>query len=402
MRTAASRRIVRTAPALVPPPPIYLGAYNGQAGDGHYQIGLATSRDSYVWSKITPSQGVIRPSASGWDSSAVFQPWLLKIAAGDYRIWYAGWPDGVTSKIGVATSGDTITWSKYGGNPVLSLGGSGAWDEHRLAYPTVLYEPSDVGRPFKMWYTASSVASPGVYQGGYAYSTDGVAWTKSSANPVLTNGGSYDSVQAAPGSIYKSGSTYYLYYSGTNVSGTPSQTKVCLATFTDPEGTYTKAAGNPILSPATGSQSLTADLSSGSQTVTVADTSAFNVGEPCLLLDATNLVQADVKIGAINSSTQMTLIAPVTYSWTTAHSSRICSAYFESGSARTVLTTPGGYLMYQAPYQQFGNTLTSERSAAATSASLGSGWTYDYTRGLTLPLGSWDALSAENLSVIAV
>lgn len=394
---------------LKPTLPVMAMLYNGGSLGTIYQLGSAISLDGVTW--IKQSAQYTLGQGSGWESNLIKDPCMLRLAPTDYRLWYSGY-DGSHFQIGYATGSSVGAWVKSGSNPVLSRGGSGAWDEFGVAFATVLYEPSDVSRPFKMWYMGSSVAVPAALKVGYAYSLDGISWTKSSANPVMTvgAGGSYDAVGVIPGYAMKVGSTYYLYYQGVPLSGAGySGAQACLATFTDPEVAYTKSANNPLLSPATAKQALTANLTSGTPTVTVAATAAFHVGEPCLLFDPSNNNQADVKILSIDSGTQITLTANVAATWTTAHSCSIRSAYWGSINGRTVLPlSGGGYVMHGVAYQQFADSPSSaspiltERSIAATSSALDSGWSFDYTRGLLLPLGSWDSQSAENPSVVAL
>ncbi len=78
------------------------------------------------------------------------------------------------------------------------------------AYPTVIKD----GTTYKMWYTGLDASNVG--RVGYASSPDGITWTKSASNPVLTVGtaGTWDSIYAGMTSVIKVDSTYRLWYRG--------------------------------------------------------------------------------------------------------------------------------------------------------------------------------------------
>jgi len=72
--------------------------------------------------------------------------------------------------------------ARYHGNPVLTRGGSGAWDEDRVDNPCVLWDFRPNENEFKMWYSGE----PG-RKTGLAHSTDGINWTKDANNPVFND-----------------------------------------------------------------------------------------------------------------------------------------------------------------------------------------------------------------------
>ena len=74
-------------------------------------------------------------------------------------------------------------WVKAAGNPLLSPGSSGAWDDQWVYAPSVILD----GSTYKMWYAASSAASTS-RKIGYATSPDGNTWTKVGTTPVLSPG----------------------------------------------------------------------------------------------------------------------------------------------------------------------------------------------------------------------
>jgi predicted GH43/DUF377 family glycosyl hydrolase len=90
--------------------------------------------------------------------------------------------------------------SGYAGNPVISLGD---WDEHIREIGNVLYEPNDTDKEYKITYTGYSgaYAENNVYI-GYAYSHDGISWTKSGRVIARSLEDPY---------IVKSGGLYHLF-----------------------------------------------------------------------------------------------------------------------------------------------------------------------------------------------
>jgi hypothetical protein len=146
---------------------IYKLWYHAQGNEGAI-IAYATSPDGVDWTK----QGVVLRSESGnWDEGAVWGPSVLRYN-GLYWMWYAGAGPNALPAIGLATSFDGLAWTRVGTAPVIS-------EDNPIGDPHVLLH----GSILKMWYqdfTADVIK--------YAESTDGVNWTLSASNPVLTPG----------------------------------------------------------------------------------------------------------------------------------------------------------------------------------------------------------------------
>ena len=377
--------------------PYYSLFYNGTNASGtNYSIGAAISTDAKIWTKV-PFPVLLTGTG---ETATVKDPHVLKVGS-IYYLYYSGTSvDGSAFHISLATSTDGYLFTKSGSNPVLSAGAG--WESSWVRFPFVIYDTqeSNSTKRWKMWYSGSNGTTEQI---GYAYSANGVTWTKSVSNPLILVGGvgTWDHLNVLlPSVVYVSGGTSYCFYSGNDLTTNPQDFKVGVATFTTPEGTYTKSGSNPLLSPNNAVQSLTSNTLNGTAIVKVTNTSLYHVGEPCLLKDNTS-TQVDVYILSVDSSTQMTLTANVTRDWTTTNSTQIISYYAGSVSPKSVLPFGNGYVMYGAAFQQYSGAPFSERSFAATATTLGGPWTYDYTRGFVLPLGStWDTLSAENPSVI--
>ena len=106
-------------------------------------------------------------------------------------MWYAG-GSGSRWQIGYASSSNGISWTKSTANPILGPGPAGTWDDYWVFSPEVLFD----GTTYHMWYTGYDGT---IRRTGYATSTNRIAWTKYSENPVLDVGptGSWDDFYAS-------------------------------------------------------------------------------------------------------------------------------------------------------------------------------------------------------------
>jgi predicted GH43/DUF377 family glycosyl hydrolase len=216
---------------------------NGTIEAGGGSIGYATSNDGVSWSKN--SNPVLTPGQAGsWDSLLVYAGFVLKNAS-TYLMWYEGArlrPDGYCCKfgIGLATSADGLSWTKYAGNPVLTSESS---SRPYISYPWVLM----MGKQFKMWY-ACGVYAPYLTAICLASSSDGIHWSQNAVPVFRGTGMTTDWDQGtvySPNVIYD-GKTYGMWYSSVNSAGMKYQ----IGYATSPDGiTWTRASGNPILGP---------------------------------------------------------------------------------------------------------------------------------------------------------
>jgi hypothetical protein len=174
---------------------------------GGSSIGLTTAPDpTGPWSA---GQQVLTSGASGeWDSGFIIPNSIVTTEDG-YRMYYSAGsdPEVKVMMCGMATSPDGITWTKYDdptttqapfaeSDPVMQPGPS-AWDSD-LVQCRVL--KTDKGwEMFYLGWDGASIAAT-----GYAFSPDGVQWSKYADNPIL------DRYLFYPFAI-KVGSTYYLY-----------------------------------------------------------------------------------------------------------------------------------------------------------------------------------------------
>lgn len=165
-----------------------------------------------------PGGAVFSTGGEGaFDAAKVAMPYVLE-RDGLHRMWYsAGFTaDDGAGGIGLATSTDGITWKRRSeGEPVLTPGGEGAFDELHVMGPAVHFD----GELYRMWYTGQSARrhESGIvhYAIGLAESVDGVTWERRNGGAaVIGNGppGSHDSVQAATPAVLHEGGGWRMWY----------------------------------------------------------------------------------------------------------------------------------------------------------------------------------------------
>jgi uncharacterized repeat protein (TIGR01451 family) len=256
-------------PAVLKEGSLFKMWYSGHDGSNPSRIGLATSTNGVNWTKEAANP-VLSPSET-WEAEGVRAGGVIS-DGGLYKMWYTGFDSGGVGRIGYATSPDGVTWTKYGSNPVLNVGASGSWEDEDASWPTVIKEGSiyhlwytgadgvtsrighatssngtnwtkdpanpvlDIGPPgawdwleayatnvvayngYLLWYSGGTL--PEAWQTGYALSSDGSDWTR--GEKLIPEGppGSFDAYSADYPSVIVDGAGFKVWYSGQNASGT--------------------------------------------------------------------------------------------------------------------------------------------------------------------------------------
>ncbi len=157
------------------------------------------------WTRY-PGNPILTEGPSGaWDDhGATFASVIYDSLAAEFRMYYHGF-SGTTHQVGLATSPDGLNWSKHPGNPVLTPGPD-AWDANQVRVPMVWKEGMT---DYRMIYTGNG---SGGMQIGYATSTDGINWTKHPSNPVF-NDPTWAFGETENWGVMKVGSEYLMWYS---------------------------------------------------------------------------------------------------------------------------------------------------------------------------------------------
>ncbi|HEX9839266.1 MAG TPA: hypothetical protein VGA72_07975, partial [Anaerolineales bacterium] len=211
---------------------LYFYTMSGSTFNGPGDIGRATAPASTGPWTIDPAP-MLSPGPSGsWDEVQVSAPNVLK-TDNAYVMYYDARGNETTSMIGMATSSDGVHWEKYNNpatsdpafaesDPVLKVSNDG-WDSKRVIDPNVI----KTSNGWEMIYLATSGSgkfSAGEFSFGAAISPDGIEWTKSDLNPVLSNKDHLQWSQAFLATLLYVEETYFLYFDfvtprtrGTNV-----------------------------------------------------------------------------------------------------------------------------------------------------------------------------------------
>jgi hypothetical protein len=197
----------------------------------------AAGASPVMWTRYAGNPVLSQGAGGSWESTCIYTHCVIN-DSGTYKMWYGGSTKPyIEEKIGYATSPDGKSWTKYAGNPVMSLGVPGSWDSTRIGSMSVLKD----GSTYKMWYYGTNGAIGRI---GYATSTDGIIWTRCAGNPVLDLGASntWDSREVGPNCVIKENDVYKIWYGGSDGS----HSRVGLAESTDGI-IWNRYAGNPVI-----------------------------------------------------------------------------------------------------------------------------------------------------------
>ncbi|MCI0333187.1 MAG: glycosylase [Planctomycetes bacterium] len=99
---------------------------------------------------------------------------------------------------------ELVDWAPRAGNPVFTAEGPGHWDVKIRERGWILRE----GDTYHLWFTGYDGSRDGVKKLGYATSPDGIGWTRSADNPLISDHWVEDMM------VVKHGDTYYMFAEG--------------------------------------------------------------------------------------------------------------------------------------------------------------------------------------------
>lgn len=177
----------------------------------HFRLKYTTSGDGLSWS--IPNE-LTFDTIDEWDSEERTAPTIFQEFPNKYHMWFTAkgqFNSKTTWRIGYATSGDGIIWTKHP-EPVLEP--DQLWEGNGgIGNPSVIYD----GQIYHMWYHADRDI-------GHATSSSGINWIKDKNNPVLspsTDSNAFDSRRVMDPFVLKNETDgkYYMYYTGENRDG---------------------------------------------------------------------------------------------------------------------------------------------------------------------------------------
>lgn len=183
--------------------------YTGTNAGGTQAIGYATASNPLgPWTKYV-SNPVLSPAVA-WEGTQLHYCSVLRESATSYKMLYGGgdFLTGSTGRIGMATSSDGITWTKYASNPVISPSGSG-WMQRAVFSPRTLIK---VGSVYHLYFTGKAVGGMEYSSIGYAQSTDLITWVMGANNPVITSTRAWENGEVEHPSVLHLGRNYFVYY----------------------------------------------------------------------------------------------------------------------------------------------------------------------------------------------
>jgi hypothetical protein len=186
------------------------GCYPRQGG---YELrpggqGVASSDDGLVWhrAKDTPILSVFDADCGLWESSCIYQPWLVQNGDQFFNFYNAAQDD--IEQSGLAVSADLLHWTRHAANPVLPVR-SGVYDEIFASDPKVYRD----GDHWTMFYFGVNKGHAHIM---IAFSRDLLKWT-AHPEPLYKAGGhpgGLDAQYAHKISLVHNPATdtFYLYY----------------------------------------------------------------------------------------------------------------------------------------------------------------------------------------------
>lgn len=220
--------------------------FNGLANGSASNVGYAVSSNGINWTRPFNNPVLSPGNYSSWDALATIAGAIIHETNG-YKMYYVGWSNQNGNwHIGLATSIDGISWTKYP-NPVMY--GTSGW-EYQIIPASIL----KIDNTYYLYYHGRNYPS---YNIGLAFSNDGISWTKYSQNPILSPTASWEGTGVFhPGIIRENGIFKMVYMNSVGTafgfatsSDGKSWTKQSNQPFFKKENTYNNWANGSIAYP---------------------------------------------------------------------------------------------------------------------------------------------------------
>lgn len=195
---------------------------------------------------VTGEEGSIEDLA---DPTVIYDNGIFKMWAGGVKA------DKTIAYVCYSESGDGVAWSQpeIVFEPQL---GTNTWDNQKVEVPTVIKDEqeSDPNKRYKMWYGGANTATPDNTVIGYAFSPDGMTWTRLAeedspygvAGLVMKPGFEIgDAGVVSDPTVIKKDQVYHIWY---NSFGANNEIMISYATSMDGYN-WEKYGNNPVMVP---------------------------------------------------------------------------------------------------------------------------------------------------------
>lgn len=200
--------------------------YRGYGTNG---IGYATASNPFgPWTK-SGSNPILTPTVA-WEDSLILTFSVLRESVSSYKMLYSGNDPAGPAQIGLATSTNGISWTKYSGNPVLSPIDL-VWMAASVFSPRTFMK---VGNYYQIYFCGKQTTS-GFSACGYAISSNLHTWQLGVDNPLLTSTRTWEGIASGEvenPNLLRVGAYQYLFYDAW--FGAPPSIGVAVAPYVAP------------------------------------------------------------------------------------------------------------------------------------------------------------------------
>lgn len=113
--------------------------------------GATASDPTGTWTPLNSGAPLMGPTGAGWEGRGVANPHVIENTAGHYALIYNGIAASPLKwQVGFAYGSDLTNLTRYSGNPIVSKGAPGQWDDDQTEASFLPKEPSRGN--LRLWY----------------------------------------------------------------------------------------------------------------------------------------------------------------------------------------------------------------------------------------------------------